>query len=313
MSLAKKRLSVAALAAVVALALALGGLGLTSATPERAFADDTAAAATPAKTYTIKYKGVSGAKNANPTEVEKGKLKLKKPTKTGYTFQGWYQGKKKVTTLNVKKNTTVTAKWKAKTYKITYKNVKGTNKNAKKFTYGKSVKLKSLSKSGYTFQGWYADKYLTKKVTKAGGKTAKNVTLYAKWVKKPTTAQQKWDVKEVKRFVKEENAKAETVSQQLLAQYGLWIDPQGKKIGISKKYLTDCMQKSYWSSKRITFAAANSGTNWYQQALMMANYCAGISVYGLDNTQVKDFTKEVMKEMGFTNAEINYALKNMKI
>ncbi len=93
MSLAKKRLSVAALAAVVALALALGGLGLTSVTPERAFADDTAAAATPAKTYTIKYKGVSGAKNANPTEVEKGKLKLKKPTKTGYTFQGWYQGK----------------------------------------------------------------------------------------------------------------------------------------------------------------------------------------------------------------------------
>lgn len=313
MSIAKK-FSATALAAVIAAALALGGLSL-AATPVAAFADGdaTTPAATPAKTYTIKYQGVSGAKNTNPTSVEKGKLKLKKPTKTGYTFQGWYQKNKRVTTLNVKGNTTVTAKWKAKTYKITYKNVKGTNKNPSKFTYGKTVKLKKLSKSGYKFLGWYSDKQLTKKVKSVGGKTAKNVTLYGWWVKKPANAQQKWDIEETQRFMKAENAKAEELSQDLLSKYGLWIDPQGKKIGVSKKYLAECMKRSSWKSSSITFATANAGINWYEQAVMLANYCAGISVYGLSDSEVKSFAQSVMTEMGFTKSEVSYALKHMKI
>ena len=77
MSIAQKRFSVVAIATTLALALALGGLAGGFA-PEQAFADEPAAA-DQAKTYTIKYKGVSGAKNANPTQVEKGTLKLKAP------------------------------------------------------------------------------------------------------------------------------------------------------------------------------------------------------------------------------------------
>lgn len=73
------------------------------------------------------------------------------------------------------------------------------------------------------------------------------------------------------------------------------------------------MRKSGWSGERITFATANAGINWYQQALMMANYCSGISVYGLEKAKVESFAKSVMKDMGFTNSEISYALKNMKI
>lgn len=316
MSIAK-RFSTAALAAMVAAILALSGLSL-AATPVAAFADGdaTTPAATPAKTYTIKYKGVSGAKNTNPTSVEKGKLKLKKPTKTGYTFQGWYQGSKKVTTINVKANTTVTAKWKAKTYKITYKNVKGTNKNPAKFTYGKTVKLKKLSKSGYTFMGWYSDKYLVKKVTKAGGKTAKNVTLYAKWVKKPTTAEQKYALKDAKAAIKKANAEgAEVFSQVILQNTGAWIDPEGKRFGCSKKMLVQAMQQqTYYSAKTITFVASNTGTNWYQQALMTANYCKNVSPEDLKpGVTVKDFAELVLQLSGFTNAEIKYALTNAKL
>ncbi|MCI9261767.1 InlB B-repeat-containing protein [uncultured Adlercreutzia sp.] len=291
MSLAKKRLSVAALAAVVALALALGGLGLTSVTPERAFADDTAAAATPAKTYTIKYKGVSGAKNANPTEVEKGKLKLKKPTKTGYTFQGWYQGTKKVTTLNVKKNTTVTAKWKAKTYKITYKNVKGTNKNAKKFTYGKSVKLKSLSKKGYTFKGWYTDAQFTKKAKTVGGKTAKNVTVYAWWIQNPKTASQKRAVSLAKAAYKQIDSEHYTTYQKMV----------------------DGLQRYGVSAKDAKFAAKNCGANYYTEAIKIVKYAKNMpELVDLDTTLMKNYLKNMMKEEGFTSKEINYAFKVVK-
>lgn len=320
MSIAQKKLSVVALAAMLALALGLGGLA-GSLAPEQAFADEPAAQVQ-AKTYTIKYKGVSGAKNANPTQAEKGKLKLKKPTKAGYTFLGWYQGKKKVTTVNVTKNLTLTAKWKAKTYKITYKNVKGTNKNAKKFTYGKSVKLKSLKKSGYTFMGWYSDKYLTKKVSKVGGKTAKNITVYAKWVKTPKTANEKFAVKEVKKYVKWYNSQAKEVSDEVYAetQYingvyvgGIWIDPSGKKIGCSKKEVQAAVNKTNWPSSLRKFAMANSGVNWYQQALMTSKYCAGIAdEYELDPALVKEFARSVLEDQGFTKSEINYALKNTK-
>lgn len=62
-----------------------------------------------------------------------------------------------------------------------------------------------------------------------GGKTAKNVTVYAKWVKTPKTAQQKWDIKETKRFMKAENASAETLSQELMNEYGYWLDPEGRR------------------------------------------------------------------------------------
>lgn len=320
MSIAQKRLSTIATAIVLAFALALGGAA-TGLSPEQAFADEPAAA-TKAKTYTIKYKGVKGAKNTNPSQAEKGKLKLKKPSKTGYTFLGWYQGKKKVTTVNVKKNVTLTAKWKAKTYKIAYKNVKGANKNAKKFTYGKKVKLKKLSKSGYTFLGWYSDKYLTKKVTKVGGKTAKNITVYAKWVKTAKTRDEKFVVKEVKDYVKWYNSQAKEVSDDIFyaTQYlngvyvgGIWINPEGKKIGCSKKEVQGTVNKTNWPSKYKKFAIANCGVNWYQQALMTSKYCAGIAdEYELDASLVKEFVRGVLKDQGFTKSEINYALKNTK-
>lgn len=310
MTFAQKRLSVVAIATTLVLALALGGLAGGFA-PEQAFADEPAADQAAAKTYTIKYKGVSGAKNTNPTQVEKGKLKLKKPSKTGYTFKGWYQGKKKVTTVNVKKNLTLTAKWKAKTYKITYKNVKGTNKNAKKFTYGRDVKLKKLSKSGYTFKGWYSDKYLTKKVSKVGGKTAKNITVYAKWVQKPRNAAEKRGIKQAKTEVKKLNNQGATMmSNTLFSETGVWIDPTGKKIGCSAKLLK---KASTYPTKTTNFIVKNCGINWYTQALMTANYCAGLADYGFEASDIREVTRDVLKEFGFTKGEINYALKNMKI
>lgn len=292
MSIAKK-FSTAALAAMVAAILALSGLSL-AATPVAAFADGdaTAPAATPAKTYTIKYKGVSGAKNTNPTSVEKGKLKLKKPTKTGYTFQGWYQGSKKVTTINVKANTTVTAKWKAKTYKITYKNVKGTNKNPAKFTYGKTVKLKKLSKSGYTFMGWYSDKYFTsKKVSKVGGKTAKAQTVYAWWIQKPRTDRE----------------------TQLVRMVNLAYDSLDSESYTNEKMVINALVQAGATQKEAKFAAQNSHANYYVQAIKCAKYAKNAPEFeGADSKALKEYVHGRLLDVGFTKSQADYAVKTVK-
>lgn len=292
MTFAQKRLSVVAIATTLVLALALGGLAGGFA-PEQAFADEPAADQAAAKTYTIKYKGVSGAKNTNPTQVEKGKLKLKKPSKTGYTFKGWYQGKKKVTTVNVKKNLTLTAKWKAKTYKITYKNVKkATNKNAKKFTYGKNVKLKKLSKSGYTFMGWYSDKYFTsKKLSKVGGKTAKNVTVYARWVKAPRTAREK----------------------KLVHMANLAYDSLSDDQYTTENRMVNALKSAGATSKEAKFVAKNCKANYYAQAVKLVSY-AKTSPYfaGYEGSALREYVRGVMLDDGFTKKQVDYAFKVTK-
>lgn len=83
---------------------------------------------------------------------------------------------------------TVQAAKKATTYKVVYKLNGGTNNkaNPKKLKKNKSVKLKAPTKNGYTFKGWYKDKKFKTKTTKVKGtKSAKNRTVYAKWVKNP--------------------------------------------------------------------------------------------------------------------------------
>ena len=139
-------------------------------------------------TYKITYK-LAGGKNAkNPTKytVTTSTVKLKDPTRKGYKFKGWYNGKKKVT--EIKKgstgNITLTAKWTAITYKITYKLNKGKNnsKNPKSYKVTTStIKLKDPTRKGYTFKGWYAD---SKKVTTIKKGSTGSITLTAKWKKK---------------------------------------------------------------------------------------------------------------------------------
>lgn len=70
-------------------------------------------------------------------------------------------------------------------YKVTYKLNSGKNSaaNPKYYHFAKktSIKLKSPTRKGYTFKGWYSDKELTKRVKyiKKGAKG--NLKLYAKW------------------------------------------------------------------------------------------------------------------------------------
>lgn len=153
--------------------------------------------------YKITYKLNGGTNNKkNPTTYKKTTktITLKKPTRKGYTFKGWYLDKNfknKVTTIKKGStgNKTLYAKWEANKYTIKFNGNGSTSGKMSALTgrkYGQSYKLTAnkFKKKGYTFVGWntkkngtgksYTNKQSIKNLTSKNGGT---VTLYAQWKK----------------------------------------------------------------------------------------------------------------------------------
>ena len=123
------------------------------------------------------------------------------PTKTGYTFGGYYTSNNgggtqyynangaSTRTWNIAENSTLYAKWTANQYTITYKDqgnvaFSGTHASTPPttHTYGTATTLKNATKTGYTFEGWHTDQACTNKVTSLGATAyTAAITLYAKW------------------------------------------------------------------------------------------------------------------------------------
>ena len=153
--------------------------------------------------YKITYKlngGTNHSKNPVAYTSKTSTIKLKNPTRKGYTFKGWYtdaQYKKKIT--QIKKGSTgkktLYAKWSANKYTIVYEGNNSTNGKMSEVSgckYGKNYTLKqnAFTRESYTFTGWntkadgsgasYKDGESVKNLSaKNGGK----VTLYAQWKK----------------------------------------------------------------------------------------------------------------------------------
>lgn len=150
--------------------------------------------------YKITYVLNSGKNNAsNPAEYSRytGDIILAAPTRTGYTFGGWYKDaafKTKVTKIPKGNSGAVTlyAKWTANKYTITFLPNGATKGTMKKVsaTYDVSRNLSSnaFKRTGYTFVGWntradgtgktYKNKAAVKNLTATANGTVK---LYAKW------------------------------------------------------------------------------------------------------------------------------------
>lgn len=118
-------------------------------------------------------------------------------TKAGYTHTGWntkadgtgaHYDKGASYTLTAV-STTLYAEWTPAKYTITYKDQGGSNFSGTHesgypttHTYGTATTLKTASKTGYTFEGWYKEPACTNKVTSLGATAyTANITLYAKW------------------------------------------------------------------------------------------------------------------------------------
>ena len=137
--------------------------------------------------YTISYGNTKDAVNNNVSSynVNTDTITLSELSKTGYVFEGWYNGEEKVTEI-AKGSTgdiTLTAKWSVIGYDITYHNVDGaTNSNPVAYDVeDQPLALSDASKDGYRFLGWYTDAAFTNKVSEIAIGTTGDINLYAKW------------------------------------------------------------------------------------------------------------------------------------
>ena len=111
-------------------------------------------------------------------------------TKTNYTFIGWaisadgdtvYSDKQSYTTGA--ENITLYARWTATQYSITYNNVEDAqNDNPADYSVeSETITLKEISRTGYTFGGWFKEDSFATKVTEIAKGSGGDVALYAKW------------------------------------------------------------------------------------------------------------------------------------
>ena len=137
--------------------------------------------------YTITYEGLNGVENPNSVTsytVESETITLQKATKNGYTFV-WMKGSEEVTqiTKGSTGNITLTGKWTAISYEITYVLPDGvTNPNVTSYTIETdTITLQAVSREGYTFTGWFDAETGGNKVTSIAQGSTGAKTLYAQW------------------------------------------------------------------------------------------------------------------------------------
>ena len=144
-------------------------------------------------TYNITYNLNGGTGATNTTyNVESATITLPAaPTKTGYTFAGWYDNANltgnKVTQVakGSTGNKTFYAKWTANQYTITW-NANGGSVTPASSTYtydGEPITLPTPTRAGYTFNGWFTALSGGSKINDVGkdNKPASNKTYYAQW------------------------------------------------------------------------------------------------------------------------------------
>ncbi len=147
--------------------------------------------------YTLTFE-TNGGSSISAITVNDGdvvNLSSKTPTKSGYTFVGWYTDTAltyKVTSITLDSNKTVYAKWSKNStvggsgsvtkYTISFETNGGSEVDSTSKVRNTTVDLSKYitHKEGYSFDGWHTDKELTNKVTSI--KVTENTTLYAKWV-----------------------------------------------------------------------------------------------------------------------------------
>ena len=147
-----------------------------------------------AKTYTIDYRNMNGLSNPNPTSYTYGETVTLQspPSRTGYTFDGWYGDwsctGSPVTGISATDtgDKTFYAGWRANTYTVSFDANDGgvtVNPDSTTVTYEYQYgTLPTLTRTGYTFDGWYTSQTGEEKVTASTKvQITADQTLYAHW------------------------------------------------------------------------------------------------------------------------------------
>ena len=146
-------------------------------------------------TYTVSYNANGGSGAPSSQTKTYGKtltLSSTKPTRSGYSFQGWATsstGSVKYSaggSYTANAGATLYAVWKANTYTVSYNANGGSGApSSQTKTYGKTLTLSTTkpTRTGYTFKNWNTNSGGTGTSYSAGGSYTANAaaTLYAQW------------------------------------------------------------------------------------------------------------------------------------
>ncbi|OHD37271.1 MAG: hypothetical protein A2015_09845 [Spirochaetes bacterium GWF1_31_7] len=120
--------------------------------------------------------------------IETATITLGTPTRTGYTFDGWYDNAgltgTAVTTISLGSMGAKEfwAKWTIKTYTVTFNSNGGSAVTSATVSYGSTVtKPADPAKSGFEFIGWYKQSRLTTQWNLTSDTVTAATTVYAKW------------------------------------------------------------------------------------------------------------------------------------
>ena len=154
----------------------------------RLFADATA------NTYEITYNANNGSLNETGSTVTFGEhFSFPIPTRTGYTFEGWYYGSTQLTDSNgasinlwgITDNIEITASWSVHTHNVVLNNTDtnaGSLQGAGRYSYGANVTITATINDGYNFLGWYdGDTLITENTSYSFTLGDESVTFTAKW------------------------------------------------------------------------------------------------------------------------------------
>lgn len=124
-------------------------------------------------------KFIDNDKNSKFTEL------VPEPTKENYTFAGWYNGNEKFDFTTVPTgDVTLTAKWTANDYYVSFVTEHGDPPTSQNVKYNGTAKDPgTLTEEGYTFDGWYADEKHTTEFD-FNTQITSDTKVYAKWTAK---------------------------------------------------------------------------------------------------------------------------------
>lgn len=152
--------------------------------------------------YTVNF-DVSGGTGVAEQRVKEGELakKPKDPTRTGYTFAGWYQDAAYTAAWDfakdtVSENITLYAKWaeasepqpEEKEYTVVFVSNGGTSVPDQTVKEGGKVTApEKPQRSRYIFRGWYQDEACKRPWDFENDIVTRDMTLYAKWTRRSSS------------------------------------------------------------------------------------------------------------------------------
>jgi len=136
--------------------------------------------------YKVKFVTNGGTAVADQT-VQEGAVAVipSAPTRTGYTFAGWYSDSSLTTrygfTEAVAADITLHAKWTINSYTVVFNSNGGSAVSSQTVNHGSPVsEPPAPTRTSHTFDGWYKDSAFTQSYDFSSAVTG-DMTLYAKW------------------------------------------------------------------------------------------------------------------------------------